>query len=355
MSSFAVAVGSRVVWEENRGDKACIDQVGEALCSRRQPVFASELLALGAVGITGPVYAQGAEPGAFAPDLEAAERALERTLVLRGQLLLPEGQIEVDPSLIYEHTDRDVGYVLALIDTDGDGIANEQTVDAIQRERDRVTALFDFRLGLPRDLQLEVRVPLIYESFSERTAQSLDAFERNEDASGLGDIRIGYAKTLARELGAVPDIIGRIAWDTASGSDNDFVSLTSGYNEVIGSLSAVRRLDPLVLTGGILYQHSFESDGVEPGDLFGFNFGTTLAASPSTALSLGFNASFRSETKLDNVTIDGSDLNEAFITFGISSVIRRNALLSVNFGAGLTDDSPDYFFAASLPFRFNAW
>lgn len=313
------------------------------------------LAALVAVGCAGPLFAQGGGPGELAPDLEAAERALERTLVLRGQLLLPEGQVEVDPSLIYERTDRDVGFILALIDADGDGIANEQTVDSIRRERDRVTALFDFRLGLPRDSQLEVRVPLIYESFSERTLQSLDAFQRDEDASGLGDIRIGFAKTLARESGAVPDIIGRIAWDTASGSDADIVSLTSGYNEVIASLSAVRRLDPLVLTGGISYQNTFERDDVEPGDVFGFNFGTTLAASPSTALSLGFNASFRQDTKVNGATIEGSDQNEAFITFGVSSVIRRNALLSVNFGAGLTEDAPDYFFSASLPFRFNAW
>lgn len=311
------------------------------------------LAALAALGCAGPGFAQGT--GEVTPDLEAAERALERTLVLRGQLLLPEGQIEVDPSLIYEHTDRGAGLVFVPVDRDGDGIANERTVDSIQRERDRVTALFDFRLGLPRDSQLEVRVPVIYESFSERTLQGLDAFERDEDTSGFGDIRIGFAKTLARESGAVPDIIGRIAWDTASGSDNDFVSLTSGYDEIIGSLSAVRRLDPLVLTGGVLYQHSLESGGVEPGDVFGFNFGTTLAASPSTALSLGFNASFRRETKLDDVTIDGSNQNEAFITVGISSVVRRNALLSVNFGAGLTEDSPDYFFAASLPFRFDAW
>ena len=295
-------------------------------------------------------------PGELALDPEAAERALERTLVSRGQLLLPVGQVEVEPSLTYEYSDRDVGFVITSTDTDGDGLADEQSVEAVQRQRNELTLPLEVRVGLPRDSQFELRVPFIYEKFDQQAGEDVDDIASDEDStSGLGDIRVGFAKTLARESGAIPDIVGRISWDTATGKETDSLSLTTGYHELLGSLSAVRRLDPLVLTGGIFYETSLERDDVDPGDVFGFNVGTTLAASPATALSFGFNAAFRDETEVQNETVNGSDQNQAFITFGVSSVVRRNALLSVNVGAGLTDDSPDYFISASLPIRFTAW
>jgi hypothetical protein len=295
------------------------------------------LLPLG-LAMSAPAMAQEAAPGELELDPEAAERALERTLVLRGQLLLPPGQVEVDPSLQYVYSDLDLELV----------VDDEGQLEIVRGQRDQLTAAFDFRFGMPRDSQLELRVPLMYDRFDR-------VFGSDDSASGFGDIRVGFAKTLARESGVMPDIVGRIAWDTRSGSDSDPRTLTTGFDEFIGSLSAVRRLDPLVLTGGIFYETSIERDGVDPGDVFGFNVGTTLAASPTTALSFGFNADFEQKTEENNRTINGSDENRAFITFGISSVVRRNGLLAISFGAGLTEDSPDYFIAASLPFRFNAW
>jgi hypothetical protein len=297
--------------------------------------------------------AQNAAPGELALDPEAAERALERTLVLRGQLLLETGQIEVEPALVYQHSDSAVGFVITPVDSDGDGFPDGQGVEAIRRQSDQTTAALEVRVGLPADSQFELRLPLIYEQFQQQTPSG--RFVSDDSFAGLGDVRIGFAKTLARESGAVPDVVGRIAWDSHSGSDSDTLSLTTGFDEFSGSISAVRRLDPLVLTGGVVYETSLERDGVQPGDVFGFNFGTTLAASPDTALSIGFSAAFRQDTRIDGDNLAGSDQNEAFITFGISSVVRRNALLSVNFGAGLTEDSPDYFFGASLPIRFTAW
>ena len=211
-------------------------------------------------------------------------------------------------------------------------------VESLRAQEDRVTAALDARIGLPLDSQFELRLPFVY--LNQQVDRDISRTSSDESTSGLGDIRVGFAKTLVRENGAIPDIVGRIAWDTASGSDSgDTLDLTTGFQEFTGALSFVRRIDPLALTGGLSYQTTLERDDVKPGDVFGFNLGTTLAASPTTALSFGFSTAIRQDTEVNDVTIDGSNINEAYISFGISSVVRRNALLSLTFGTGLTDDS----------------
>jgi hypothetical protein len=292
-------------------------------------------------------------PSALAVDPEAAERALERSLVRQGELLLAPGQVELEPSLVYQYTERATGFALTFRDLDGDGLRDDPVVENVQAQEDRTNAAIEARVGLPRDSQFEIRLPVIH--VDQQLNRSFSGTVANEDTTGFGDVRVGFAKTLARENGAMPDLIGRVAWDTATGDDDETISLTTGYDELIVSLRALRRLDPLALTGGVFYQTAFERDSVKPGDVFGFSVGTTLAASPTTALRIGFDAEFRQETEVQDVEVPSSDENEAVISFGIASIVRRNALLSINFGAGLTEDSPDYFISASLPIQFTAW
>ena len=128
--------------------------------------------------------------------------------------------------------------------------------DNVQTRESRTTAALEARIGLPRDSQFEIRVPFV--NVDEEVNRVLAGTSRDDSTSGLGDVRVGFAKTLARENGAVPDLIGRVAWDTASGEDDENLSLTTGYDEVIVSLSALRRLDPLAVTGGVFYQAAFE-------------------------------------------------------------------------------------------------
>jgi hypothetical protein len=97
----------------------------------------------------------------------------------------------------------------------------------------------------------------------------------------------------------------------------------------------------------------FEEDDIDPGDRFGFNVGTFLAASPRTSLSLVLNQSFIDEFEVGGQRIDGSDRVESILSFGAAAVLGRNVLLSGSVGVGLTDDSPDYSVSISLPVRFS--
>ena len=290
----------------------------------------------------------GAQPGQFEVVEEEIDRALERTLVQTGVLLLPPGQAEAEPFFSYTRREADAP-ALALIDGAPAGAE-------IEVRRNEFVSGQTLRFGLPYDTQVEFEMPnrLVEQS----TVTKVDFGERHETdhvGYGMGDLSIGVAKTLVRENGNWwPDLIGRVTWDTATGktSSND-VALGGGFNELRGSLSAVKRQDPLAFIGGLSYEKTFENNNVEPGDALGFTIGTVLAASPGTSLRLALDQRFIDASKVDGESINGSDSVVGVATLGASVVLGRGILLDVAADIGLTDDAPDYAARASVPIRFN--
>lgn len=299
-----------------------------------------------------PARAQSAQTQAPAPgqvevDEEAAERALEFTLVQQGALLLPFGRAEFAPGFTYTRRTDDFPVVLGQ---PGNQVVGEQEV-----RRDEFEFSAGLQVGLPLDSQLELDLPynLVDQSGVNRVLGTA-ANESSNTGHGLGDFSVGLAKTVLRERNWLPDVILRVNWDTGTGEsrDND-VSLDGGFQELTGSVSLAKRQDPLVFVGGAFYQATFEHNDIDPGDQLGFNIGTFLAASPSTSLRVVLNQSFIDEFKVDGQKIDGSDQVQSILSFGASAILGRNVLLDGAVGVGLTDDSPDYTVSISLPIRFS--
>jgi Putative MetA-pathway of phenol degradation len=286
-----------------------------------------------------------AAPGQFTVDESAAERALERTLVQEGVLLLALGEAEIDPSFTYTRRENTFPVVV------GGNLVAQQNVR--RNEFDSDTSL---RIGLPWDSQLEVDVPYSFVDQSTTTEVGGSPIDKSDRwGNGLGDIGIGFAKTVVQENGGWwPDVVARVQWDAPTGNtrDND-VFLGGGFNEVSGSLNLVKRQDPLAFVGGFRYAKSFENDDIEPGDELGFSLGTVLAASPETSLSFIFNQAFSNDTRIDGETIDGTDQVTGTLSIGAATILGRNTLLSVTGDIGLTDDAPDYAIGVSLPIRFS--
>ncbi|MGH6919675.1 MAG: transporter, partial [Geminicoccaceae bacterium] len=174
-------------------------------------------------------------------------------------------------------------------------------------------------------------------------------------AYGVGDISVGLAKTLLREDGGWwPDLVGRVRWDTDTGKSSDGgVPLGGGFNEIAGSLSAVKRQDPLAFVAGISYERAFEHNNVRPGDELGFSIGTVLAASPETSLSLSLSQGFSDEVELDGRGVDGSDQVNGVLSIGAASILGGGLFVNTTVDIGLTDDAPDYAVRASVPIRFS--
>ncbi len=286
---------------------------------------------------------QAPTPGQVEVDEEAVERALEFALVQQGALLLPLGRAELTPRFTYTRRTGDFPVI----------------VNGLLAEREVRRNEFDFfaglQIGLPFDSQLELGLPynLVDRSIVDRVGGT-GVQESSGTGHGLGDFSVGVAKTVLREERWWPDVILRVNWDTGTGERmNNDVALDGGFQDISGSVSLVKRQDPLVFVGGAFYETVIEEDDIDPGDRVGFRIGTFLSASPNTSLSVTLNQTFIDEFKVDGRSIEGSDRVESILSFGAAVSIGRNVLLSGSVGAGLTDDSPDYSVSISLPIRFS--
>jgi hypothetical protein len=287
-------------------------------------------------------------PGQFEVDETAIDRALERTLVQEGVLLLPFGQAEIEPSFTYTRREVDVPTFVVV---NGDTFVGEQDL-----RRDEFQTAATLRVGLPLDSQIEVGIPYNYVDQSvDTTIGGAPQSSNSESGHGLGNVGVGLAKTLLHEgAGWWPDVIARVTWDAGTGKTRDSdVFLGGGFNAVSGSLSAVKRQDPLAFVGNVSYAKTFEHDNIEPGDELGFSLGTVLAASPETSLSFFFNQAFADDAKIDGNKINGSDQVASTFNVGAATILGRDVLLSITGAIGLTDAAPDYAIGASLPIRFD--
>lgn len=293
-----------------------------------------------------------AGPGTFEVDEEAAERALERTLTQAGALLLPFGMMEIQPFFTYARRETDIaGPVLAVASPSPLfplGLSGTQ----INTRRDEFTPGIFTRVGLPLDSQFELSIPyrVVDQSINVVGINS----ENNNSGSSIGDISVGLAKTLLREKGWLPDIVTRITWNTGSGSRvNNGVNLFQGFSNLNGQVVVLKRQDPLVFTGTFYYQGSFEKDHFQPGDQYGFNIGTWLAASPETSLFLQLQQDFLEKSSFNGVQIAGSDRVSSTFVLGGSTLLGRGVLITLSAGIGLTDSAPDYTVNLSMPIRFD--
>jgi len=286
-------------------------------------------------------------PGVVVVEEGAAERALERSLTRDGALLLPSGVLEIEPGFTYS---RQEDTAPSFVTLGGQVFAGET-----ERNADNLTTNLALRMGLPWDSQLEIGFPYRWRKVESVTNVGFAPIgTSSQSGAGYGDVRVGLAKTLLREGPWRPDLIGRFTWDTGTGETYDNgVSLSGGYRELQGSLTAIKRQDPAVFVGGLSYEHAFEKDQIQPGSTVAANFGSYIALSPETSLSLFLYTALQNETSLFGSKIDGSGRAIGSFVMGGSTLLARGTLLNLSFGIGLTDDADDLSISLSLPIRFD--
>jgi hypothetical protein len=282
--------------------------------------------------------------------LDEDSRALERALVRSGGLLLGRGQFEFEPGLQYDYNRR-TG--LGLVPG---GIASRDV------QRDNYVANATLRGGLPWNAQFEIAVPFGYQKIESVTA----GVSQSADDTGIGDIQVRVLKQLLNESSGRPGLIGSVAYQRATGDSGIGLianptlvptpSLGVGYDSWSATLTAVKRMDPLVFLGSLTHSFNqstnFGAASIEPADTNSGSFRAILAASPGISLRTGFSLARTGDTKLNGLAIPGSKQTVGFLELGGSMVMSRRVLLDLSLGVGLTDDSPDFVIGASLPIRF---
>jgi hypothetical protein len=267
------------------------------------------------------------------PGDEETSRALERTLVREGGLVLSPGSIEVEPRYTYTYRSSDA---LRLVNVNGEEVVAQQDF-----KHDTSDVSLNLRMGLPWTSQLDVRLPYIFDWQETVTAAS----ERRR-RSGWGDIELGLTKQLIQERGWIPDVLTAVNWKSKTGESD----IGTGFHEIQGALTAVKRRDPLAFFGTISHAWSFSRNDVDLGNTVGLRFGTILATSPDTSLRFTLEMNRSARTKIDNSKISGSDTVDSLFEFGLATIVFPRTLLDLTAGIGLTSDSPDFRLGVSLPF-----
>ena len=274
-------------------------------------------------------------PGQFAVDPEAAERALERTLVATGNLLVPVGFAEVEP--LFSYTRREV-----------------PTQVLFNVNRNELFPALDVRVGLPWESQIEIALPWNFEEQQTTDiAVSPPQVISNRWGNAVGDLTLGAAKQFVHESGWIPSVLGRVTWEIPTGPIRaNGVPMTSGFNRVGFSVTALKRQDPLVFvaTGG--YTEAFEANRINPGNQFNFTTGAFLATSPETSLRTVLSQNFVQDVSVNGTTVPGSNTVQPILTFGASTILGRGLLVDLQVGLGLTNAAPKYQVILSSTYRF---
>ena len=284
---------------------------------------------------TNPPATNPPAPGQFEVNPEAAERALERTLVATGNLLVPKGFAEVEPLFSYTRRENPTQVVFDL-------------------NRNELSWALDMRFGLPWESQFEIVLP--YNLAQQQVTDIAVAPPQqvsNKWGNSFGDLTVGLAKTFVHESGWIPDLLGRVNYEIPTGPENsNQVPLTSRRSLLAFSLTAVKRQDPLVFvaTGG--YTKSYQAGQINLGDQVNFLTGVFLASSPETSLRAVLQNNFVQDVRLNDITFRGSDTVQSILTFGASSILGRGILVDLQAGIGLTTAAPKYTVILSGTYRF---
>lgn len=301
-----------------------------------------------------PTAQAGEGPTAAELDLNRLRTAFQRTLIDRGGLVLPQGTFEVDTSVSYSHSSAEAltidGFTIFPVLIVGDVVSE-------RIQRDTMTAAATARIGLPWDLQAELRVPYIHDESSRLSAAGE---EKKLSTSGLGDVELALSRQLWSSNDGGLDVLGALRWKAATGDDafgasSEQLALGSGFNALSASLTAVSVLDPVVFFGGLSYTRTLsdEKSGlrIAPGDAFGLQFGTALALNLDTSINFAVAQQFTRRTEVNGYELPGSYVNTGTLSIGLSRVLMSGTSFDSSLIIGLSEDSPDLQLAFSMPFR----
>lgn len=270
-------------------------------------------------------------PASKAPQDASADsnRALERALVRERAVLLSSGSAEVEPNFVASHSSGDGGYRRTSF---GPGVA--------------------LRVGLPKRWQVEASLPYVVET--------IRIGNQKTRSDGVGDLSVAASRQFITETDKLPSLIGSLSYQAATGRNTSYetgplVALGGGFPSVQASVSAIKRVDPLVFFGSLSatrYQARDKAAGrVRPGNVYGLRFGTALATAPASSLRAAFSINVLDKTRINGIRVPTDDVN-AFLELGGSAVLSSATAIDILVAAGLTRNTPDFRLMVSVPTRF---
>jgi hypothetical protein len=316
--------------------------------------------------------------------------------VERGGSLLRPGNFQIETNFSYAHSETSrliVGgfTVLPLIVLG--------TLGSERLKTDTLSPTFAFRYGIIKDLQADVRVPLIYQNTSRvRLSNEVAALVQESDQQfGVGDVEFGLTYQPLYEKGWLPDLVVSLRARAPTGRDQfsifkdisqqgpfanveDFTSrlnaeglpLGAGFWGVSGSVSATKAFDPVILFGTVGYRFNLErtvtniqiigtpsgggvsltpqaiEQDIQPGDSVFFSLGAAVALTGQVSVNFSFTDQITFNSKQEGQKIAGSSTNIGQFNAGFTLGISRTVSLDFSGSIGVTPDAPGFGLGVSV-------
>ncbi|MDO8717626.1 MAG: acetate kinase [Polaromonas sp.] len=304
-------------------------------------------------------------------------------------ILTPKGKYSLEPSVQYSYSSSNrvalVGYTIIPALLIG-------LVDVREVKRSTFTGALTTRYGLTNRLELEAKLPYVYRSDAtiSRELGGGSATDRVFNSSGraMGDVELAARYQLNDGGANKPYLIGSMRFKSRTGKDpfevvTDCITRCegsettglpldlptgSGFYSLQPGLTWLFPSDPAVFFGGISYTYNFKRSDVsrlvrggereligtiEPGGIFGINFGMGLALNDKSTFSMGVDLNSVGRTRRNGTPLESSVRTQlASLLLGYSYRYSDKTNFNVTVGAGLTRDTPDLTIGLRIPISF---
>lgn len=324
----------------------------------------------------------GQQPVGEAPS-EIEERPEVSIIPDTGGVLTREGQLVIEPSLEYTHSDNNRFFFqgFEIVDTILIGL-----IEASEVDRDTLTASLSARYGVTSRFEVEARVPFLYrrDRTNSVTINGVtDTGATNLEGYGLGDIEIAGHYQINDGTGGWPFFVGNLKVKSTTGSSPFDVELDSngraeelatgsGFWAVQPSITSIYPTDPAVFFSNIGFTWNVADDvnasvqgaagavqvgRVDPGDSINTSFGMGVSLNEVTSFSLGyeFNYVFPTTQESGGQTLESDPLYVGSLLFGWSYQYADDMSLNVSAAVGTTEDAPDFRTSVRVPIRFDLY
>ncbi|HET7853563.1 MAG TPA: transporter [Candidatus Methylomirabilis sp.] len=308
-------------------------------------------------------------PTPLEPERPKPEKPAEALLLEAGAILLPQGILQVEPSIEYSHWSTNDIAISGFTVFEAIVIG---TIRVDELNRDIVTGALTLRYGILDRLQADVRVPVLWRQDQEVLGVgTTNEAERTTDNFNIGDLEASLSYQALNERGWIPAVITRVRARFPTGENPFEISTVdvqgnlrlskpptgSGFYGVGPGVTLVWTSDPVVFYVGGTYLFNLERNfagfgDINPGNSFEWLAGINLALSERVALNVTFIDQINWSTDQNGVEVAGTSFNDGRVVLGASISLSPNTTLLVGAGIGLTDDSPDFTFTVSLPITF---
>lgn len=397
---YRASVDQRFLEQQRRIDELQrrVETLSPAASTRpdaAQPVKVTTVQALmeqRAAGADDAVAPAPQQPVGIPPEQPKEQRPPEVAPIFDAPgVLTPRGTLVIEPSFQYSHSTTSrvalVGYT--FVPAVHVGIIDIRAVD-----RDAYVWSLAARYGLTNRLELEVKVPYVYQTDKSLTRSYIssglvdEAFD--SEGHGIGDVEFGLRYQINSPTYG-PFFIGslRVKSDTGTGpfdvsyksrlvKDNEDPNpdqyssypleqpTGSGFWALQFGLSAIYPTDPVVLFGGVSYLWNIERNvddtdggkdlGIEsydPGDAIGFNFGMGIALNEAVSFSLGYDHSIIGKDSQNGATLpNATTTHVGTLLFGYSLKLGEKTTANLSLGVGVTEAAPDVQLTLRVPFSF---